>query len=288
MGRTIGGLGARWSLLAISVAIAAVGPLCSSKYPSYGVPHEQLPVCGVQSSEKVIALTYDGGPGPFTHADLDLMERYGARATFFVTGKRMAGYPDAVRREVRLGMDVENHTWTHPVMTLLPLSAQRAEILRTQRALVAAGAPRPTLWRPPHGAADGQTIRLAHELGLRTVLWEHAVEIKVRYANPDPLGRAEDLAASIRPGQILLAHDSLPLSSTTETLRYLLPMLIDQGYRIVTVPDLLAVGYPVLGHARWGTEVDGQPVMRGACPQRWPNPAPAVAARRQEGGELYQ
>jgi peptidoglycan-N-acetylglucosamine deacetylase len=167
-------------------------------------------------------------------------------------------------------MDVENHTWSHPVMPLLSKASQRAEIERTQRALERVGVPEPSLWRPPYGAVDHGTISIAQSLGLTTVLWEHAVETTVRYANPDPRGRAEELAAAVRPGQILLAHDSLPLASTTETLQYLLPMLRDRGYRVVTVPELMAMGPEVLGHARWGNEVDGHQVMRGGCPSRWP------------------
>jgi peptidoglycan-N-acetylglucosamine deacetylase len=271
MGRRIAVVGAGVLFLVVGVTWAALSNLASTP-PVFGVSRANLPVCGVESTQKVVALTFDGGPGPFTGTDLRLLERFGARATFFVTGKRMAGYPEDVAEEVRLGMDMENHTWSHPVMPLLPLRAQRAELERTQAALITAGAPRPTLWRPPYGAVTGQSIRLARSLGLRTVLWEHAVEIKVSDPIPDPQARAAELAAETRPGQILLAHDSVPLASTTATLRYLLPMLRDLGYRVVTVADLLTRHPVVLGHARWGTEVNSQPVMRGGCPQRWPEP----------------
>jgi peptidoglycan/xylan/chitin deacetylase (PgdA/CDA1 family) len=236
-----------------------------------------MPVCGVETSERVIALSFDGGPGPYTDMDLQLLRRYGDSASFFVTASRMADFPKAVHEELELGMDVENHTWSHPVMPLLSAASQRAEIEGTQRALEREGAPRPTYWRPPYGAADNQTISIAASLGLRTILWEHAVEITVRFPNPDPRARAEELGAEVRPGQILLAHDSLPLASTTETLQYLLPILRELGYRVVTVPQLLSMGPAVMGHARWGSEVDGHRVMRGGCPTRWPIPSQGTA-----------
>jgi peptidoglycan/xylan/chitin deacetylase (PgdA/CDA1 family) len=185
----------------------------------------------------------------------------------------MADYPNGVPHELADGMDVENHTWSHPVMPLLSLRSQRSELSRTQAALVAAGVPTPTLWRPPYGAADHGTLETASTLGLRAIMWEHSIEIRVRYPNPDPRARAEELAGELAPGEILLAHDSIPLASTTQTLQFLLPMLKARGYRLVSIPELLAEGSPVLGYARWGTEIDGHPVMRGGCPPAWPAPS---------------
>jgi peptidoglycan/xylan/chitin deacetylase (PgdA/CDA1 family) len=265
----------RGVLLRIAVALGLVAFVaCSSQPPAeFRVDRDQLPVCGVHTAQPVIGLSFDGGPGPYTEADLRLVRSVGARATFFVTAKHMADYPNGVPHELADGMDVENHTWSHPVMPLLSLRSQRAELSRTQAALVAAGVPTPTLWRPPYGAADHGTLETASTLGLRAIMWEHSIEIRVRYPNPDPRARAEELAGELAPGEILLAHDSIPLASTTQTLQFLLPMLKARGYRLVSIPELLAEGSPVLGYARWGTEIDGHPVMRGGCPPAWPAPS---------------
>jgi peptidoglycan/xylan/chitin deacetylase (PgdA/CDA1 family) len=84
-------LGGRVPILAAALTLAAITPPCVPGSPSFGVPRDQLPVCGVQTSERVIALSFDGGPGPYTEMDLQLLQQYGNTASFFVTAKRMAG-----------------------------------------------------------------------------------------------------------------------------------------------------------------------------------------------------
>src|SRR6266536_1533662 len=99
----------RWfgiAVLSVMLLIAACGS-CSTapEAPEFGVPSDELPVCGVITSDPVIGLSFDGGPGPFTAADLRLLQRYDIHATFFVTGKHGAERPSLVREERSLGMD---------------------------------------------------------------------------------------------------------------------------------------------------------------------------------------
>jgi peptidoglycan/xylan/chitin deacetylase (PgdA/CDA1 family) len=92
-------------------------------------------------------------------------------------GEKVAASPAIVQAVVRAGYAVEVHTWDHHSLTgasthTAPLtpSEVRLEVVTTIQALVAAGAPRPTLWRPPYGDVDGQDISIAESLGLRLVM----------------------------------------------------------------------------------------------------------------------
>ena len=73
------------------------------------------------TNERVVALTYDDGPNPpYTDSILDVLEREHVRATFFLVGRAAAAYPGLVRREVRDGDAVGNHTWDHKHLILMP------------------------------------------------------------------------------------------------------------------------------------------------------------------------
>ena len=75
----------------------------------------------VTTEERVLALTFDDGPHPrYTHAILDLLGQYGAKATFFVIGKNLLYYAEAAKRAVREGHEIGNHTYSHPTLAAFP------------------------------------------------------------------------------------------------------------------------------------------------------------------------
>ena len=120
------------------------------------------------SAGKVL-FTYDDGPGTAT---LQLVSNLKAEhikyAVFFMIGEKVVANPRIVRAVVKAGYAVEVHTWDHHSLTgasthTAPLtpSEVKLEFTKTINALVAAGAPRPTMWRPPYGDADGEDILIA-------------------------------------------------------------------------------------------------------------------------------
>ena len=119
-----------------------------------------------------LALTFDDGPNAsWTPRLLDLLDRYNARATFFLLGSRAAAQPDLVRRIAAAGHAVGNHSWSHPNLSRTRAGRVREELARTGDALQQIlGAP-VTLFRPPFGARRPAVFRIARELGLEPVLW---------------------------------------------------------------------------------------------------------------------
>lgn len=213
----------------------------------------------VETSEPVAALTFDDGPHPeFTPRLLDLLDRHGVRATFFVIGRRAEARPDLVEREIRSGHAVGNHTWDHPRLWTLTSAARRAQVRACERLLAplrAAHAPGPALlaghrlFRPPFG---GQTFPSRVDLwrtGHQVITWSLDVQ---DWQSPNPAWMVERLEHEMRPGTIVLMHDAVwdrgPVEAdrrpTLAAVDALLNRLRDR-YRFVTVPHLLRLGRPV-------------------------------------------
>lgn len=139
------------------------------------VPGPVLPVDNNASAGKVV-FTFDDGPDVYTQALLEELKALHLRAVFFVFGWKAEAYPQVIREELADGDRVENHTWDHPSFTgastdTPPLSAAkiRAELVAAQQAIVATGASKPTLYRPPFGDIDSKDNEIAASLGLRIV-----------------------------------------------------------------------------------------------------------------------
>ncbi|MER3453086.1 MAG: polysaccharide deacetylase family protein [Acidimicrobiia bacterium] len=203
-------------------------------------------IFGVDTDQPLVALTFDDGPDPaYTPRILDLLAARHVRATFFVVGVNALAHRDLLKREVAAGHSIGNHTRTHPDLERLGPEEVLAEIDGGEDAIVAAGAPRPTLFRPPKGLTDEIVATFANAERYRTVFWDLAVEHFVRHLGVDEGVRR--LLARVRPGSIILAHDGghtpgRPVIDREETLAAMPPLLdglARLGLRPVDVPALL-------------------------------------------------
>ena len=113
-----------------------------------------------------VALTFDDGPGPQTMDVLEELEREHAVATFFVMGSHAAEDPDTVKALYAAGMQIGNHTWTHPQLARLSASKQLSELKRTQDEIASIIGVRPRFYRPPYWSWNYLTTREAAELGM--------------------------------------------------------------------------------------------------------------------------
>jgi peptidoglycan/xylan/chitin deacetylase (PgdA/CDA1 family) len=152
-----------------------------------------------------VALTFDDGPNPsITPALLDLLDRNGARATFFLIGAFVRQCPALVREIVSRGHAIGNHTETHPNLLWRRRSALAAELRSCQEAIAeAAGAP-PVWMRPPYGIRGPQLWPVLRELGLREpVLWSISANDWRQQPPRDVVHRLR----RVRGGDIVLLHD---------------------------------------------------------------------------------
>ncbi|MEA5003773.1 MAG: polysaccharide deacetylase family protein, partial [Christensenella sp.] len=120
-------------------------------------------------NDKVVALTFDDGPGPYTEKLLDILKDNGVVATFFVLGENVERYPDIVKRAYEEGNEIGTHSWNHKDLKKLSLDGiMQDQYGKANDAIEAATGLRALIDRPPYGS---MTEELAEQIGREQVLW---------------------------------------------------------------------------------------------------------------------
>jgi peptidoglycan-N-acetylglucosamine deacetylase len=204
-------------------------------------------------NERIVALTYDDGPNPpYTNAILDVLRKERVRATFFVVGQAVQAYPAIVRREYEDGNAIGNHTWNHGHLVLYDSASVRETLERTDRAIFAATGRHTRIMRPPFGSRDWLVLGEVRKLGYTPVMWSVPLAKDWEYP-PAPL-IASRILRYVVDGSIIDLHDGnrgilcgrmrVPAhvcdrSTDVEATRLIVESLKRQGYRFVTIPELL-------------------------------------------------
>lgn len=177
----------------------------------------------------LVALTFDDGPrSRFTPRVLDLLRGAGARATFFLEGRRVEKHPDLVRRIVDEGHEIGNHGYEHNGEAL-QTQAARCEKALSDRGVCT------RLFRPPMGRIAARDILRFVARGYRVVLWSVDRRDSLRHEGKWT-GPAPD-CGQVRAGDIVLMHDDNPVCLAE--LPELLAVLKRQKLGAVTVSELL-------------------------------------------------
>lgn len=184
----------------------------------------------------MIALTFDDGPTPFTDGILDLLELHGGRATFFVLGRNVEPWRDTILRTVELGSEVAGHTWTHPELPGLTDEEIIAEIQSTSAAIEQITGVPQRIYRPPYGKLTQRVVNVSAGLGYTIVNWTFDT-FDWRPENQDPRALYESIMGAARHGTIVLMHDTIP--ETAAAMELVIPALVAEGFRLVTVTELL-------------------------------------------------
>ena len=231
----------------LGIAGAAGAAIYGGQYPTAQIYGSTI--CRNPDAGRKIALTYDDGPNPtYTPKLLALLDRFGARATFFSIGAWAEREPGLLRELQAAGHAIGNHTHTHPTMPLLSAAQVKEELRRCRAAVEASGvefgrAGDGMLMRPPYGRRRPGTLRAMREEGYQPVTWSVTCYDWRRTATQRSIARH---AAHAGPGDIILMHDgdnhvpdadrSRSVAATADTLeRY-----AAAGYGFVTVPELVA------------------------------------------------
>ncbi|WP_152362373.1 polysaccharide deacetylase family protein [Microlunatus speluncae] len=194
----------------------------------------------VETPDKLIALTFDDGPTSSDEAAaiLDTLAARSVRATFFVTGREVDRDPEAASRIVAAGHELGNHTWSHPRMIFRPPAEIAEEIESTDRVIRAAGYRGEITFRPPYGK---KLLALPLYLAAHdrtTIMWDVEAD-----SDGGPDQSAAEIAgrtlAHSRPGSIILLHPWHGRSATQQAIGPIIDSLHRQGYRFVTVSELI-------------------------------------------------
>lgn len=190
-----------------------------------------MPAAASGFNGKLIAITFDDGPGAYTGTLLDELAARDVKATFFVSGYRAANYPETLKRMVSEGHQLASHTQNHENLNTLSAAKIADEISRTQDYITAAGGDNPAYIRPPYGNAN-KTVRAQAPSPL--INWSVDPE-DWKYHNADTV--CKNILAGSYDGAIILVHDIYQTSVNGALAA--IDKLLEQGYEFVTVRDLL-------------------------------------------------
>lgn len=212
-----------WSLAAASVVHAA---------PSTWVQKGN-------TSEKVVALTFDdGSDGTNFNKITDSLAKHNIKATFFLTGQGAENHPSPVQRMASQGHDIGNHSYNHPHFPQISTSAMQSQLSQTESIVKKiTGRSTKPFFRAPYGETNSTVLNTVGNAGythtfhwtIDTLDWQghSAAYVSNRVRN------------NIQPGAIVLMHTGAGASGTVQALDQIIPALKNQGYRFVTLSQLM-------------------------------------------------
>lgn len=228
----------RWGIGVLVVLGVLSGLFQLSKARTYQVFGELY--ARVETPEKVVALTFDDGPSPAnTPAVLELLARHKVKATFFMVGRNIEAHRELAARVLAEGHQLGNHSYAHKRLMFRSPSFIQEEISRTDVLLRQLGVQGEILFRSPFGKKLFVLPWLLARDHRKNILFD-VVPGDTETQDADVL-TSRALEAT-RPGSILLFHDGWGAKpGTLEAVGRVLEQLKAQGYRFVTVSELLAL-----------------------------------------------
>ena len=189
----------------------------------------------METPERKIAVTFNCAWRADDIPDiLAALEKYDAKATFFLVGSWAEQNPDAVEMIAKAGHEIGTHSNTHPDMAAISKEKIIEELSRSCERIAAAGGGTPKLFRAPSGSYNNTLIKTAAEQGFCTIQWD--VDSR-DWKNPDPSEMVTKVTENVRCGSIILFHSGA--KPTAKALLQILDILSQQGYSFITVSELI-------------------------------------------------
>jgi len=231
-----------FAALALPSLLALGGCGSGSGEAPVACTHHLVYVSAADTHEKLVALTFDDGPGPYAQELFDVLRSHHVPGTFFMVGERVAKHLEEhkaglLHEIMAAGMEIGNHSYDHP--RDLPDEGEGASLQLeiTNREIFRASGFEPCLFRPPYGNVSPELIQRAKVLGMTTVKWD--VD-PADWTHPGAAVIRERVLADVGPGSIVDMHDNAETrGQTAEALPGIIEGLKARGYRFLTVTQLL-------------------------------------------------
>lgn len=192
----------------------------------------------VDTTQKVVALTYDDGPNPpYTNQLLEILQRHQIKATFFVVGKAIEKHPETVQLLLSKGHELGNHSYSHKPLLFKKPGIIWSEIEKTDQILRQLGVKREIHFRAPYGRKLIALPYFLAKLRKKNILWD--IDSKdYQASNPEDIENF--VLERVHPGSIILMHDGGgDRSRTVVATERLIEKLKEKGYRFKTVSELM-------------------------------------------------
>jgi len=206
--------------------------------------YPELFIASGDSKEKKVALTFDDGPDDvFTPQILDILKAKNVKATFFVIGKRVKGYPEVMKRIADECHLAGNHTWSHPNIMKISLEDAKQEILKTEKLLeeyYKNSSDRIKIFRSPYGSIDPERVEFFSDLGYKIISW-NVDSLDWKGLSADEV--KTNVLENVTKGSIILQHsaggEGEDLSGSVEALPEIIDVLKEEGFEFVTIDEIL-------------------------------------------------
>ena len=225
-----------------SVALVVTPTAASGPDPQPAFYTYQAPGGAPTAGHRDIALTFDDGPGPYTPQVLSVLEEYHVPATFFEIGENIVQYPQYTQLVASAGYPVENHTWTHPDLSTIPVSQFPYQIDQTQNEIRVLTGDTPSCVRPPYDAWDTTVLDQIAVRGLTTM--SYSIDPR-DWTIPGVQAIVDGVVGAAFPGAVVDMHDGGGnRSETVEALPEIITDLEADGYTFVSICGVMAPSAP--------------------------------------------
>ena len=191
----------------------------------------------IDPEKPMVALTFDDGPSKHTARLLDLFATHGGKGTFFVVGNLLDGRSEVLQRMAAEGHEMGGHSWNHRQLTKLSTGELTDQLMTTRAKIYEITGVDSTLIRPPYGSYNDQVKSVCKDLGIYMANWSlDTLDWKYKDANVI----YNTIMKDVKDGDIILCHDLH--GTTVDAMERVIPDLIEKGYQLVTVTELLSYG----------------------------------------------
>ena len=194
-----------------------------------------LPIYAVQTDKKQVAISFDAAWGnEDTQKLIDILGKYGIKATFFLVGSWADNYPESVKALAAAGHSIQNHSNTHPYLTQIDSEKAKQEITACNEKIQKLTGTAPLLLRPPYGDYNAEVIALTESLGMYPIQWS-VDSLDWKGISADEI--YQNVVPKVKSGDIVLFHNAA--EHTPEALPKIIDTLQKDGFEFVLIKDLI-------------------------------------------------
>ena len=238
----------RQHLLVLAALVLAGGIFWVVSWPAAAVTatatQRQLPIYSVDREEKICSISFDAAWGnEDTQILIDILGKYNVKATFFVVGDWAEKYPESAKALADAGHEVMSHSLHHDHYNSLTADQILSDLAAANEKICAATGTTPTLIRCPYGEYDDHVISAIRSYGMEPIQWD--VD-SLDWKDYDADTIYNRVTSQVGPGSIVLFHNAA--LHTPEALPRILDKLINDGYTVVPISQLIYTGEYTIDH----------------------------------------